>query len=159
MSGEQPSSGVLVYRRARFATHLPESYRYSRGHFWLCETSPGLWRAGLTAYGVRMLGETVECEWEVQPGQRVSFGAKLGWIEGFKAVSDIGSLVEGEFAAHNPALAGDLTLVDTDPHGRGWLYEARGRPDPDTVDAHGYGSVLDEAIDAMLARHRREAAE
>jgi glycine cleavage system H lipoate-binding protein len=56
----------------------------------------------------------------------------------------------------NPELERDVTLVDSDPYGRGWLYEAQGEPDPASVDAHGYVAMLDATIDKMLEKQKDE---
>jgi glycine cleavage system H protein len=51
-------------------------------------------------------------------------------------------------------LKSDITLVESDPYGRGWLYRVQGRPDPASVDVHGYIAILDATIDRLLAtRH------
>jgi glycine cleavage system H protein len=47
-------------------------------------------------------------------------------------------------------LAQNITLVDSDPYYKGWLYQVRGGPDPASVDVHGYMAVLDATIDKML---------
>ena len=144
----------LVYKRARFGTRLPLDRRYTPSHYWLAESGPGVWRAGFTKFATRMLGDAVEYEFEVTAGSRAAIGQKLGWIEGFKAVSDIYSVAQGEFVGDNPSLREDITLIESDPYGRGWLYEVRGTPEPESVDAHGYAAVLDAIIDKMLeGRH------
>jgi glycine cleavage system H protein len=79
----------------------------------------------------------------VAPGQIV------GWVEGFKAISDLCSLVEGRFAGGNPALETDVTLINKDPHGAGWLYAVKGRPDAKCVGIEGYVRILDAEIDRM----------
>lgn len=148
------SSGVLVYKRARFATRLPTDRFYTRAHYWLLEEEPGLWRVGFTKFATRMLGDIVEYQFEVEPGSRAEVGQKIGWIEGFKAVSEIYSAAEGEFGGGNPGVAEDITLLESDPYQRGWLYRVRGRREPDSVDANGYATILDATIDKMLSsRH------
>ena len=56
---------------------------------------------GFTKFSVRMLGEMVESDYEVKVGEKVEIGEVIGWIEGFKATSDIYA-VEGEFKGGNP---------------------------------------------------------
>lgn len=157
--GQQPMSGKsesLGYRRARFGTRLPMDRLYTRSHYWLLETDPGLWRVGLTMFATRMLGDIVEYQFDLQPDNPVHLGQKIGWVEGFKALSDVYSVAEGAFAGANQALLGDITLLDSDPYERGWLYAVSGRPEPDGVDVHGYVTILDATIDKMLAaRHEQ----
>jgi glycine cleavage system H protein len=151
---------MLVYKRARFGTRLPTDRLYTRSHYWLLESEAGLWRVGFTKFATRMLGDIVEYQLEVAVESRVDVGQKIGWIEGFKAVSDIYSVVEGAFSGENPGLRADITLLESDPYERGWLYHASGRPEANGVDAHGYATILDATIDKMLAsRHDAGAHE
>ena len=148
---------MLVYRRARFGTRLPTDRVYTRSHYWLREIEPAVWRVGFTKFATRMLGDIVEYQFEVEPGSRVELGQKIGWIEGFKAVSDLYSVAQGEFAGANAEIRRDITVLESDPYEHGWLYQVSGRPEPDGVDANGYATILDATIDKMLAsRHDAE---
>ena len=55
----------------------------------------------------------------------------------------------GEFLGANPELSDDITLTDTDPYGKGWLYAVRGKADPNSLDVQGYTEMLDLTIDKM----------
>ncbi len=150
-------SGTVYYKKSRFLTHLPEGRLYTRSHFWLLEVSPGVWRVGMTKFASRMLGDVVEFGFSVQSGAPVGVGQNIGWIEGFKAVSDIYCVATGEFLRANPALDSDITLLDLKPYGDGWLYEVRGVPDPESVDVAGYVTILDATIGKMIeGRHDAE---
>ena len=145
---------ALVYKRARFGTRIPTDRMYSRSHYWLREVEPGLWRVGFTKFATRMLGDVVEYSFEAESGQAVELGAPIGWIEGFKAVSEIYSVAAGQFRRGNADLRGDITLIESEPYEGGWLYEVVGTSDPASVNADGYAAVLDVTIDGMLAsRH------
>jgi glycine cleavage system H protein len=145
---------VVVYKRARFATRLPVGRLYTLSHFWLKEEDPGVWRIGFAKFAARMLGDLVEFEFSTPVGAQLAVGQSIGWVEGFKAVSDIYSVVAGEFLGANPALNADITLLDSDPYQSGWLYRARGVPDKGAVDVNGYIAVLNATIDKMLqSRH------
>jgi glycine cleavage system H protein len=146
----QAPEEVIAYKRARFGTRLPAARRYTLSHFWLLEEEPQVWRIGFSKFAGRMLGEMVEYEFSVREGARVETGQPIGWVEGFKAVSDLYCAAAGEFLGPNPALARDITLIDSDPYGKGWLYRVRGAPDPGSVDVHGYIAALDATIDKML---------
>lgn len=113
---------TIVYKRSRFSTRLPAGYLYSPAHYWLREASPGVWQVGFTKFAARMLGDIVECEFKVPAGASIETGQVIGWTEGFKAMSDIYSAASGEFLGANPALAREITLIDHDPYGEGWLY-------------------------------------
>lgn len=146
----------LIYKRSRFGTRLPLNRVYAPSHYWLREMGAGLWRVGFTKFATRMLGDVVEYQFDVGVGAAIRVGQKIGWIEGFKAISDIYGVADGEFAALNSALSGDITLIESDPYERGWLYEVRGTPEPGALDAAQYAAVLDATIDKMLAGRHEE---
>ena len=142
---------IVRYKNSRFSTRLPAGRRYTRAHYWLGEDDDGCWRVGFTKFATRMLGDLVEFGFAVQPGDAVRVGEPIGSVEGFKAVTEVYCGVAGEFAGGNPELEADITLIDTDPYGRGWLYRVRGKPDESAVDVHGYVALLDATIEKMLA--------
>jgi glycine cleavage system H protein len=147
----RPAEETIPYKRSRFATRLPVARRYTLSHFWLREDEGNLWSVGFGKFATRMLGDLVEYEFSAAAGGAVEVGQPIGWVEGFKATSDLYSVVTGDFLGANPALAKDITLVDSDPYYAGWLYRARGVPDKTSVDVHGYMATLDATIDKMLA--------
>jgi glycine cleavage system H protein len=149
-----PPDQTVYYRRSRFTTHLPVDRRYSAAHYWLFEESAGVWRIGLTKFATRMLGDIVEFEFSAPPGAEIGVGDEIGSIEGLKAVTSVFSSGSGRFLGEGDSLRKDVTLAETDPYGKGWLYRLQGEPSPDTVDVHGYVAILDATIDKMLAsRH------
>lgn len=147
----------IHYKRSRFATRLYPDRLYTAGHSWLRREEGDLWRVGFTKFAVRMLGEAVEMSFEVGAGAAVKTGQPIGWIEGFKAVTDLYAPFAGTFEGANPELRTAIGLVQSDPAGRGWLYSLRGAPGPDCLDAQGYVAVLDATIDKMLGK-RHEGA-
>ena len=141
---------TLPYKRSRFVTQLPVDYLYGPSHAWLAQQTSGLWRVGITKFATRMLGEMVDHGWEVEPGAPVSPGQVLGWIEGFKAITDIFCVVDGNFCVANAVLKEKVTLINQEPYDRGWLYEARGKADSRCMDVHAYVKLLDKTIDKIL---------
>jgi glycine cleavage system H protein len=149
-----PGAESVSYKRARFSTRLPVDRRYTASHFWLLEESPGVWRIGFTKFATRMLGDLVEYELSVKTGTSVEIGQEIGSVEGFKAVTALYSVAEGQLLGIGDAVSSDITIVESDPYNRGWLYRVKGRPDPESVDVQGYVAVLDATIDKMLeTRH------
>lgn len=146
------------YKRSRFVTHLPTDRMYTPSHYWLLEEEPSVWRVGLTRFATRMLGEIVEVGITVMPGERIALGQVVGFLEGFKAMSDVYSMVEGTFLGASAELDRDITLLENDPYARGWLFRASGTIEPRSTDVEGYAAILDSTIDAMLAS-RHESAE
>jgi len=103
-----------------------------------------------------MLGEMVDHGFETEPDAAVQPGQILGWVEGFKAISDVFCVAEGTFGGGNPALKEKIRLIDKDPYGAGWLYLVKGRPDSKCVDVHAYQRILDKTIDKILERQKGE---
>lgn len=148
----------IRYRRSRFATRLAADRLYTAGHYWLREMEPGLWRVGLTAFALRMLGEIVDLGFDVAAGSAVQLGQTVGWLEGFKAVSDLYAPFAGTFEGGNPALDRGAGIVRKDPYAEGWLFALRGTPGEGCVDVHGYVSVLDATIDKMLGKRHESGS-
>ena len=146
------TSGEVHYKRSRFSTRLLENRLYTAGHSWLEREKDDVWRIGFTKFAVRMLGEIVELEFETAPGSPVETGQVIGWLEGFKAVTDIFSPLAGRFEGSNPAVDDKVTLLTTDPYRRGWLFKVQGQPGDECLDVHAYVSLLDTTIDKMLGQ-------
>ena len=143
---------VVLYKRNRFQSRLPKGRRYTASHFWLEEQGAGtqLYRVGFTRFATRMLGEIVEHGFEAKPGNAVSVGQAIGWVEGFKALTDLYCVADGTFEGGNPDLDAGSEAVEKDPYYKGWLYLVRGTPDPNSLSVDGYIGVLDATIDKML---------
>jgi glycine cleavage system H protein len=145
---------TLHYKRSHFATQLPVEYLYSPSHLWLAGQGGGLWRVGLTKFATRMLGDLVDCGFELKPDSPVTSGEIIGWVEGFKAISDIYCVLEGNFCGANPVLKEKVTAISKDPYDTGWLYEVRGQPDAKCVDVQAYRALLDQTIDRILEKQK-----
>ena len=140
------------YKRARFASHLPKGRYYTGAHYWIAPDldESDVFYIGYTKFATRMLGDIVEFDFEKEPGTAISLGEIIGWIEGFKATSDIYSSLDGQFLERNPALEEDPDLMRKEPYGKGWLYKAKGTLDPDKMALEDYTKVLDVTIDRIL---------
>lgn len=140
----------LPFQRAKFKTKLPRGRLYTVGHMWLRNAHDDLWEIGLTRFALRMLGEPVEIEFEAQGNQEVETGQVLGWLEGFKAVTDLYAPMSGCFAGGNPTLDKEIGALHTSSYERGWLFAVHGQPGDECVDVEGYASFLDSTINRML---------
>ena len=87
MEASRPKT--LHYKRSRFVTQLPLDYLYGPSHSWIARQGDGTWRVGLTKFATRMLGEMVDHGFELEVGAPVAPGQIIGWVEGFKAISDV----------------------------------------------------------------------
>ena len=144
---------TLFYQRSHFVTRLPVNRLYSPSHYWLLNQN-GIWRIGLTRFATHLLGEIVDYGFDIQGQAAVKPGQVLGWIEGFKAVSDLVCVLEGRFERANPQLSPCPEAIDRDCYGEGWLYEASGNPLAECVDAQGYVDVLNATIDQLIAKQQ-----
>ena len=108
---------TLHYKRSRFVTQLPVDYLYSPSHGWIARQEGDLWHVGFTKFAVRMLGDMVDHGFETGLDAAVQPGQIVGWIEGFKAISDLFCIAEGTFAGVNPLLKERITVVNKDPYG------------------------------------------
>lgn len=143
---------TVFYKRSTFVTHLPKGALYSPSHYWLVDEGDGVWRVGFTKFATRMLGELVDHQFEKQPGDTLQGGEIVGSVEGFKAISDLYSPLQGTFLGGNPGLAADPEIIGREPYGEGWLFRARGVPDSRCGDVEGYRALLDATIDRMLEK-------
>lgn len=142
----------VQYKRSKFSTRLPSDRLYTTSHAWLKEDQTGLWCVGFTKFATRILGEPVEFDVELDKQAPVQAGDVIGWIEGFKAVTDLFCPLDGVFEWINAELNDEITLVQSDTYGRGWLYSVRGTPPSDCLDVEGYVAVLDGTIDKMMGK-------
>ena len=144
----------MEYRRfkhSRFSARFPENFRYSRSHYWMSddECPQNTWRVGFTKFATRMLGELVEAQWQPAEGEAIEPGQQIGSVEGFKAASDVFSVMKGEFVGGNPILEVDACIVRSSPYGEGWLYEVKGDPEEESLDVDGYIALLEATISKM----------
>lgn len=152
MSG--PPLKTVFYKRSTFVTHLPVDYLYTPAHAWMSRMPEGVVRVGLTKFAVRMLGETVDVGLEIGAGEPVQPGKIVGWVEGFKAISDLYCPAAGLFLGMNPALAKKSALVHESNYTEGWLYEVQGEPGEKSLDVMAYRALLDSTIDRILAQQK-----
>jgi glycine cleavage system H protein len=102
---------------------MTDEYRYSPSHEWIhIQGNEGT--VGITEYAREELGETVYVELP-QVGKEVMYGEEVVVLESTKAAADIYAPVSGEITEVNPDLKDDLTLLNKDPEGRGWLFKMR----------------------------------
>jgi glycine cleavage system H protein len=144
------------YKHSRFSARFPDSYRYSRSHYWMAEGEGGIWRVGFTKFATRMLGELVEANFEVEIGAPVEPGQEIGAVEGFKAASDVYCAMAGEFAGGNSVLQEDACIIRTSPYVDGWLYSVKGDPEADSLNVHEYIEYLDGIIHRMHAEEKAQ---
>jgi glycine cleavage system H protein len=130
-----PLPAIYVHvpaRRGGTMSDIPADLRYSQDHLWV-RPGPGggLVRVGVTDFAQRSLGDVGEVTLPGLGGT-LKAGQACGDIESVKSVSDLVAPVAGTVRARNDDLASTPGLVNTDPYGQGWMFEAE--IDPSTRD-------------------------
>ncbi len=126
---------------------IPEVLRYTEEHEYVRSAdSEDEIVVGITDYAQGELGDVVYVE---LPAVGDSFERMevFGTIEAVKAVSDLYSPVSGEVVAVNEALEDDPALVNSDPHGEGWMIRLRVQDPSDLdelLDAEAYRAIVEE---------------
>jgi glycine cleavage system H protein len=112
----------------------PTELRYAPTHEW-AKLEGDVVTVGITKFAVEQLTEPTFLE--LPPvGKELAAGKPLGIIESVKSTSDIYAPVAGTVTARNEALIddpkskrkGDLTPVNDDPFGKGWLVKIQLAP-------------------------------
>lgn len=147
-------SPYLAYQRSKFKTRLPTDRVYTRAHAWLRPQGEDRVRIGFTLFATRMIGEVVEFDFEVQGGAQVQEGDAVGWLEGFKAVSDIYAPMSGSFAGTNAELDADVSAIHRSPYAEGWIYEMVGDLPESALSPEDYAACLDGTIDRMMGEEQ-----
>ena len=81
-------------------------------------------------------------------GAKLKAGKSFGTVESVKAVSEIYAPVSGEVTEINASLGDAPEIINTDPHGQGWLIKVKGRrsrrKSPALMDAAAYQAYVAE---------------
>ncbi len=111
--------------------NLPENARYAENHEWaLLDGEEAI--IGITDYAQDQLGDIVFVEMP-QVGDVFVKGEEFGTVESVKAVAELYLPIGGEVVSVNSSLEESPELVNTSPHGDGWI--ARIKPaDPAELD-------------------------
>ena len=101
----------------------PDDRKYSSDHEWVL-VSGDVATVGITRHAQDALGEIVHVELPAV-GKSFSKGGSAAEVESVKAVSDVYAPVSGTITEVNGSLDGSESLVNSDPHGEGWLFKIR----------------------------------
>jgi len=122
----------------------PTDRKYSKEHEWL-KIDGDAALIGITDYAQDQLGDVVYVDLP-QPATTLKQFEKMGEIESVKIVSDLFSPASGEVLEVNAQLVEKPELVNSDPHGAGWLLRVR------LADAAELDKLLSpEEYDAFIA--------
>jgi|TARA_B110001454_G_C12310797_1_gene263602 glycine cleavage system H protein len=123
--------------------NVPESFRYTSDHEWV-SIEGDIATVGVTDHAQEELTDVVFVELP-EAGRAVSKGEAIAVVESVKAASDIFSPVTGEVTEGNAAAEGEPALVNTDPHGTGWIFKVR-MSDPSELDGMMNAAAYRELI-------------
>ena len=118
--------------------------KFTSDHEWLLIDNDRA-TVGVTNYAQEQLGDLVFVDLP-KPGARVQAGATAAVVESVKAASEVYAPIDGEVVAVNGQVTADPTLVNSDPTGKGWLFQLK-ITDPSQLDR-----LMDEAAyQALIA--------
>jgi glycine cleavage system H protein len=100
----------------------PENFRYTKEHEWVGPSEEGKHRIGVTQHAQKELGDVVFVQL-AEVDESYAAEASFGVVESVKAVSDVYMPLAAKVVAVNEALEDTPELVNSDPHGEGWLCE------------------------------------
>jgi glycine cleavage system H protein len=109
----------------------PDDLRYTTEHEWVRTVGDRV-RVGITAYAQDALGDIVYVSLP-DTGSTISAGSSVGEVESTKSVSDLYAPVSGTVVERNEALEATPEVVNSDPYGKGWMFDVE-PSDPAAVD-------------------------
>lgn len=100
--------------------NVPDDLKYTETHEWV-RVQDGQARVGVTDHAQAELTDVVYVELP-KIGTKLEAKAAAAIVESVKAAGDIYAPVTGTVVALNEELENNPALVNTDPHGEGWLF-------------------------------------
>ncbi len=97
----------------------PSEYRYTKEHEWVKVDGESA-TVGITHHAQDQLGDVVFVELP-DVGAKLQANGVFGTVESVKAVSDIYAPIGGDVTEVNEVLIDRPELLNSDPHGEGWL--------------------------------------
>jgi glycine cleavage system H protein len=129
----------------------PSNFRDTKEHEWV-NLEGGVATIGITDYAQSELGDVVFVELP-KIGAKLEAGKSFGNVESVKAVSEIYAPAAGEVTAANEELAKAPELLNSDPHGKGWLIKVK------LANAADVSALMDAvAYEKYIAEKGKEAS-
>ncbi len=122
---------------------LPSNLKYTSDHEWIA-LEGDVATVGITNHAQEELTDIVFVELP-EIGRECEEEEGVAVVESVKAASDIYAPVAGEIVGANDALEGDPALVNTDPHGEGWIFKIKVKDVADVaalMDADAYSAHI-----------------
>lgn len=126
------------------STNIPADLRYTKSHEWVRQNADGTLEMGITDHAQHALGDLVFVE-VPEAGKTLAAGDACAVVESVKAASDVYAPIACTVIEGNPALDGQPELINTDPHGAGWIARLTAANPADVaglMDATAYAAYL-----------------
>jgi glycine cleavage system H protein len=123
----------------------PEGLKFLKTHEWV-KVEGQTATIGITDYAVGHLSDLVFLDLP-DLGTDLMQNEPFGEIESVKAVSDLYSPLTGEVIEQNAEVLADLSILNKDPFGKGWMIKIRIEKPAELeklLDAKGYEKVVKE---------------
>ena len=129
----------------------PTQFRYTKEHEWI-EATGDLATIGITDYAQHELGDVVFVELPAA-GTNLVTGKTFSSVESVKAVSEIYAPANGQVLEANTALQNKPEVINSDPHGAGWLVKIK------LSNPADFSSLMDAAAyEAYIEEKKKEAS-
>ncbi|MGB9602377.1 MAG: glycine cleavage system protein GcvH [Verrucomicrobiia bacterium] len=102
---------------------IPEELKYTKTHEWV-KIDGEIATIGITDHAQHELSDVVFLELP-NKGRQVNAGEACAVVESHKTASDVYSPLSGEVVDSNLELLNDLSLINTDPYGKGWFFKLK----------------------------------
>jgi len=112
--------------------NIPDDRKYADTHEWI-RVEGDIGTVGISDHAQAELTDIVFVE-PPKVGTVVAARSACAVVESVKAASDIYTPVSGEIVEANDALSSNPALLNTDPHGEGWIFRIK-LSDPSELDA------------------------
>ena len=101
----------------------PTNLKYSKEHEWV-KAEGSIATIGITSHAQSELGDIVYVELP-KVGTKYNAMQEFGVVESVKTVSTLYCPVSGEVIEVNSGLSSKPEVINTDPHGEGWMIKVR----------------------------------
>jgi glycine cleavage system H protein len=104
----------------------PKTLRYSPTHEW-AGLEGDVCTVGITQFAADQMTDVTYVELP-DVGKTVTAGSAFGVIESVKSANDLYAPVTGEVVAVNDKLVPDVSPINSDPYGKGWMVKIKLAP-------------------------------
>jgi glycine cleavage system H protein len=129
---------------------LPDELYYHEEHMWARVEGRKV-VVGITDFAQKLAGDISYVDIP-EEGDEVEQGERVGTIETGKWLGKLYAPVSGEVTSRNEKLEDDPTIINSDPHGEGWIFEIE-MSDPDELEKLLHGEDAVEWLKGEIEKH------